>query len=336
MIATPRGDGRAFGLRVWRALAGVLAVASCCIAGGAAAQPYPSKPVRVVVAAPAGGLTDVVARSVSQFLHERLGQPFVVENISGASSTIGALNVARSAPDGYTLLVNPSLLVITPMLMSVPYDVVKDFTPVSNLGSVPLSIGIYPGLPAKTLPEFIALAKADPDKLNWGSEGVGSVGHLTMERIQREAGFKLLIVTYRGTTPTVIDLIAGRVSAMITPVPNLLEQFRAGTVRPVAVATRQRIGTLPDVPTLEESGFKDFEIGSWYGLWGPANLPQEVLTVLNRAIAEAMTTPRVTERVAAQGLVPVGSSAADFAAFQNAEIAKFGRMIKDANIKIGN
>ena len=319
---------RAFGL--------LFALASCCIADSASAQQYPSKPVRMVVAAPAGGLTDVVARSVSQFLQERLGQPFVVENISGASSTIGALTVARSAPDGYTLLVNPSLLVITPMLMSVQYDVVKDFTPVSNLGTVPLSVGINPAIPAKTLQEFIALAKAHPEKFNWGSEGVGSVGHLTMERIQRDAGFKLLIVPYRGTSPALIDLIAGRVSAMISPVPNLIEQFRAGTVRPLAVATKQRVSTLPDVPTLEQSGFRDFEIGSWYGVWGPGKMPQDVLSILNRAIAEAMKTPRVIDRVVAQGLVPVGSSSAEFAAFQNSEIAKFARMIKDANIKIGN
>jgi tripartite-type tricarboxylate transporter receptor subunit TctC len=218
----------------------------------------------------------------------------------------------------------------------VPYDVTKDFTPVSNFGTVPLSVGINPDIPAKTLKEFIALAKATPDKFSWGSEGVGSVGHLTMERIQREAGFKLLIVPYKGTSPALVDLLAGRVSAMISPVPNLIEQFRGGKVRPVAVATKTRVATLPDVPTLEESGFKDFEIGSWYGLWGPAGIPQNVLTVLNGAIAEAMKTPRVTERVARQGLIPVGSSSAEFAAFQKAEIAKFSKMIKDANIKIGN
>jgi len=317
-------------------LGSVLAIVACCIAGSASAQQYPSKPVRMVVAAPPGGLTDIVTRSVSQFLQEKLGQPFVVENIAGASSTIGSVQVSRSAPDGYTLLINPSLFVITPMLMNVPYDVVKDFTPISNFGTVPLSVGINPAIPAKNLPEFIALAKATPDKFIWGSEGVGSVGHLTMERIQREAGFKLLIVPYKGTSPTLIDLIAGRVSAMISPVPNLIEQFRAGTVRPIAVATKQRVSTLPDVPTLEESGFRDFEIGSWYGLWGPANMPKDVVATLNGAIAEAMKTPRVTERVAKQGLIPVGSSSADFAAFQNAEIAKFDRMIKDANIKIGN
>jgi tripartite-type tricarboxylate transporter receptor subunit TctC len=321
---------------VLQTLACVLALASCCIAGSAAAQQYPSRSVRMVVAAPPGGLTDIVARSVSQFLQEKLGQPFVVENIAGASSTIGAVQVARSAPDGYTLLVNPSLFVITPMLMSVQYDVVKDFTPISNFGTVPIAVGINPAIPAKTLQEFIALAKATPDKFTWGAEGVGAVGHLTMERIQRDADFKILIVHYRGTSPALLDLIAGRVSAMVSPVPNLIEQFRGGTVRPVAVATKQRVSTLPDVPTLEESGFKNFEIGSWYGLWGPANMPKDVVAILNREIAEAVKTPRVMERVAAQGLIPVGSSSADFAAFQNAEIAKFSLMIKDANIKIGN
>jgi len=313
-----------------------LILALCCLAGAATADQYPSKPVRVVVAAPPGGLTDIVARSVSQFLHEKLGQPFIVENIAGASSTIGAVQVARSAPDGYTLLVNPSLFVITPMLMSVQYDVAKDFTPISNFGTVPIAVGINPAIPAKNLQEFIALAKATPDKFTWGAEGVGSVGHLTMERIQREADLKVLIVHYKGTSPALIDLIAGRVSAMVSPVPNLIEQFRGGTVRPVAVATRQRVSALPNVPTLEESGFKDFEISSWYGLWGPAGMPKEVVATLNGAIAEAVKTPRVMERVAAQGLIPVGSNSADFAAFQNAEIEKFTKMIKDANIKTGN
>jgi tripartite-type tricarboxylate transporter receptor subunit TctC len=319
-----------------RVLGWIFAVAACCAAGSATAQQYPSRTVRMVVAAPPGGLTDIVARSVAQFLHEKLGQPFVVENIAGASSTIGAVQVSRSAPDGYTLLVNPSLFVITPLLMNVQYDVVKDFTPISNFGTVPVSIGINPEIPARSLKEFIALAKATPDKFTWGAEGVGAVGHLTMERLQREAGFKILIVHYKGTSPALLDLIAGRVSAMITPVPNLIEQFRGGTARPVAVTTKERVSTLPDVPTMEEQGFPNFEIGSWYGLWGPANMPKDVVATLNGAIAEAMKTPRVTERVAKQGLIPVGSSSADFAAFQNTEIEKFTKMIKDANIKIGN
>jgi tripartite-type tricarboxylate transporter receptor subunit TctC len=313
-----------------------LILALCCLACSAYADQYPSRSVRVVVAAPPGGLTDIVARSISQFLHEKLGQPFVVENIAGASNTIGAVQVARSAPDGYTLLVNPSLFVITPMLMNVQYDVLKDFTPISNFGTVPVAVGINPEIPAKNIQEFIKLAKANPDKFTWGAEGVGSVGHLTMERLMLEGGFKILVVHYKGTSPALIDLIAGRVSAMVSPVPNLIEQFRGGKARPIAVTTKQRLTTLPDVPTLEESGFPNFETGSWYGLWGPAGMPADVVATLNKGIAEAVHTPGVMDRVAKQGLIPVGSSSADFAKFQAAEMAKYQKIIKDSNIKIGN
>ena len=308
----------------------------CCLVSAAEADQYPSRAVRVIVAAPPGGLTDIVARSVSQFLHEKYGQPFVVENVAGASSTIGAMQVARSAPDGYTLLVNPSLFVITPMLMKTQYDVLKDFTAISNFGTVPLAIGVNPDIPAKNIQEFIALAKANPDKFTWGAEGVGSVGHLTMERLMREGDFKILVVHYKGTSPALIDLIAGRVSAMVSPVPNLIEQFRSGKVRPIAVTTKTRLTTLPNVPTLEESGFPNFEIGSWYGLWGPVGLPPNVVATLNAGIAEAVKTPKVMDWVAQQGLIPVGSNSADFAVFQNAEIAKYQKIITDADIKISN
>ncbi len=313
-----------------------LILALCCFAASAAADQYPSRPVRVVVAAPPGGLTDIVARSVSQFLQEKFGQPFVVENVAGASNTIGAVRVAHSTPDGYTLLVNPSLFVITPMLMKTQYDVLKDFTPISNLGTVPVAVGINPDIPATNIQQFIALAKANPDKFTWGAEGVGSVGHLTMERLMREGNFKFLVVHYAGTSPALVDLMAGRASAMVSPVPNLIEQFRAGKVRPIAVASKDRLALLPDVPTLEESGFPNFEIGSWYGLWGPAGVPNEAVATLNRGIAEAINMPGVMDRMAQQGLIPVGSTSADFAGFQNAEMAKYRKIIQDADIKISN
>ena len=313
-----------------------LILALCCFATSASADQYPSRPVHVVVAAPPGGLTDIVARSISQFLHEKLGQPFVVENVAGASNTIGAVRVAHSTPDGYSLLVNPSLFVITPMLMNTQYDVLKDFTPISNLGTVPVAVGISPDIPARNIQEFVALAKANPDKFTWGAEGVGSVGHLTMERLMREGNFKFLVVHYAGTSTALVDLMAGRVSAMVSPVPNLIEQFRAGKVRPIAVASKQRLAILPDVPTLTESGFPNFEIGSWYGLWGPAGLPTEVVATLNRGIAEAINMPGVMDRMAQQGLIPVGSTSAEFAAFQKAEMAKYQKIIRDADIKISN
>lgn len=319
-------------------VAGLFAAAGCAslFAPDASAQTYPTRSVRVVVAAPAGGLTDVVARSISQFLQERLKQSFVVENISGASNTIGATNVARSAADGYTLLVNPSLFIITPLLMKTPYDPVKDFTPVSNVGNVPLAFSIDPRLPMKTVQDFIAAAKAKPDGMSWAIEGIGAVGHLTVERLQSEGGFKLVQVPYRGTAPALIDVIGGRVSAIISPVPNVLQHINAGTLRALAVTTKERVGLLPDVPTMQESGFRGFEIGSWYGVWGPAGMPKDAVAILNREISAAMKTPQVTERLVAQGLVPVGSSSADFAAFIDDEIAKYDKLIKAANIKVGN
>ncbi|MFN3891167.1 MAG: Bug family tripartite tricarboxylate transporter substrate binding protein [Beijerinckiaceae bacterium] len=310
------------------------AVAAAC-AAPALAQQYPNRTVKIVVAAPPGGLTDVVARSVAQYLHESLKQPFVVENISGASSTIGATQVARAAPDGYTLLVNPSLLVITPMLMSVPYDVRKDFTPVSNLGNVPLALAVYPGIKGETLQDFISLVKGKPQDHSWAIEGIGAVGHLTVERLQLESGFKLVQVPYRGTAPALIDVMAGRVTAIISPVPNVLQHIRAGTLKPLAVTTKERVATLPNVPTMEESGFRGFEIGSWYGVWGPAGLPKDVLAILNRELSAAMKTPAVVSRLVEQGLIPVGSNSAEFAAFIASEQAKFEKLIKSADIKVG-
>ena len=209
---------------------------------------------------PAGGLTDVVSRRCRSSF-KRSWTAVRCENITGANTTLGAVQVARSAPDGYTLLMNPSIFVITPMLMSVPYDVLKDFTPISNFGTVPLAFGIYPGIPAKTLKEFVALAKANPDKFVWGSEGVGAAGHLAMEQLQHEAGFKLLIVPYKGTTPAMMDLLAGRVSAMISPMGNLTEQFRAGTVRPLAVTAKRRVNSLPDVPPSRKPGSPASKLG---------------------------------------------------------------------------
>jgi len=326
---------RHLGTQICRHLGLALILASCW-ASGVNAQQYPSRPVKVVVGVPPGSLTDTVSRLVSQFLQEKLGQPFTIENVAGANTTLAAIQVARSAPDGYTLLMNPSIFVITPMLMNVPYDVAKDFTPISNFGTVPLAFGVNPGVPAKTVKEFVTLAKADPDKLIWGSEGVGSAGHLFMERLQGETGFKLLIVPYKGTTPALTDLLGGRISAMVSPMGNLTEQFRSGTVRPLAVTSKDRVNALPDVPTIGEAGYPGLDTGSWFAAWGPKNMPQDVVAILNREIAEAMKSPRVLDRVVPQGLIPVGSNSADFAAFQDEEIAKQGRIIRDANIKMGN
>ncbi len=325
--------------RVWRigVLRVIVVLALGALIGVAAAQQYPAKPVRIVVPAPPGGLSDVVARALSLHLQERLGQPFVVENRAGASGIIGIDYVAKSAPDGYTVLVFPSIFVITPLLVkSLPYDVLKDFTPISLLGTVPLVFVVHPSVAAGNLREFIALARANPEKNAFAASGVGSVGHLTTERFLQEIGLKMLLVPYKGAAPAVIDLIGGRVTAQIDPIPLFIEHIKAGKLRPLGVTTKERLSTLPEVPTFAESGLAGFEERSWYGLWGPARMPREVVNVLNREIAEALTTPRVTERLAAQGMVPLSSKSEDFAAFINAEVVKYSRLIKDANIKVEN
>lgn len=316
-------------------LRGIVVLVLGSLIGIAAAQQYPAKPVRIVVPAPPGGLSDVVARALSLHLQERLGQPFVVENRAGASGVIGSDSVAKSAPDGYTLLVFPSIFVITPLLVkSVPYDVLKDFTPISLLGTVPLVFVVHPSVAAGNLREFIATAKASPGKYAFGASGLGSVGHLTTERFLQEIGLKILLVPYKGAAPAVIDLIGGRVTAQIDPIPLFIEYIKAGKLRPLGVTTKERVSTLPEVPTFAESGLAGFEERSWYGLWGPARMPREAVNVLNREIAEALKTPRVTERLTAQGMVPLSSKSEEFAAFINAEVAKYSRLIKDVNIKV--
>jgi tripartite-type tricarboxylate transporter receptor subunit TctC len=272
---------------------------------------------------------------MGQVLSERLGQSFLVENRPGANGIIGINHVAKSAPDGYTLLVYPSLMVITPMLLkNIPYDAMADFTPISLLGTVPLVIVVHPSVQAGSLREFLSLARANPDKIAFGASSIGSVGHLTTERLGQEAGLKILLVPYKGAAPAVTDLIAGRIAAMIDPIPVFIEHIRAGELRPLGVTTQERVATMPEVPTLTESGLTGFEERSWYGIWGPARMPREVVNLLNREIAEAMKSPRVGERLAAQGMAPLVSKPEDFASFINAEVVKYSRLIKDANIRL--
>jgi len=303
-------------------------------AGGAYSQ-YPAKPVRIVVPYPPGGTVDVVARMLAQQLTVQTGQQFIVDNRAGANGTIGSDFVSKAAPDGYTLLVQASIFVINPLfLKNVPYDVQRDFTPVANIGSVPLLVTAHPSVPAANLREFVALVRASPDKYAFATTGLGSAGHLTEEVIRRDAGLQILIVPYKGAGPALTDIVGGQVSALADPLPSSFPHVKGGRLKALAVTSRNRIAFMPDVPTMAESGFPGFEMLSWYGLWGPPRLPKDVLDRLAAETAKAAKSPEMQEKLAAQGFIPDGSGPVAFAAYVRDEIAKYAKIVQDANIKI--
>ena len=302
---------------------------------GAAQAQYPLKPVRIVVPYPPGGTVDVVARNLAQQLTVQTGQQFIVDNRAGANGTIGSDFVSKAAPDGYTLLVQASIFVINPLfLKNVPYDVQRDFTPVANIGSVPLLVTAHPSVPAANLREFVALVRANPDKYTFATTGLGSAGHLTEEVIKRDAGLQILIVPYKGAGPALTDIVGGQVSALADPLPSSFPHVKGGRLKALAVTSRTRIATMPDVPTMAESGFPGFEMLSWYGLWGPPGLPKDVLDQLAAGTAKAAKSAEMQEKLAAQGFIPDGSGPAAFAVYVKDEIAKYAKIVKDANIKV--
>ncbi|HET9043139.1 MAG TPA: tripartite tricarboxylate transporter substrate binding protein [Burkholderiales bacterium] len=302
---------------------------------GAVQAQYPAKPVRIVVPYPPGGTVDVVARNLAQQLTVQTGQQFIVDNRAGANGTIGSDFVSKAAPDGYTLLVQASIFVINPLfLKNVPYDVQRDFTPVANIGSVPLLVTAHPSVPAANLREFVALVRANPDKYTFATTGLGSAGHLTEEVIKRDAGLAILIVPYKGAGPALTDIVGGQVSALADPLPSSFPHVKGGRLKALAVTSRARIAFMPEVPTMAESGFPGFEMLSWYGLWAPPGLPKDVLDRLAAETAKAAKSAEMQEKLASQGFIPDGSGAAAFAAYVKDEIAKYAKIVKDANIKV--
>ena len=310
------------------------ALVALTLAFAANAQ-YPAHPVRVIVPYPPGGSVDVIARFVAQRLSEQMGQQFVVENRAGANGVLGSDLVAKAAPDGYTLLVQASIFAANPLFLpNVPYDVQKDFTPVSNLGSVPLLVSAHPGVPAANLREFIALVKADSKKYSFATSGLGSAGHLSEETIKRQAGIPdLLIVPYKGAGPALTDLMGGQVSAMIDPLPSSYPLVKGGKLKALAVTSSKRVSFMPNVPTVAESGLPGFEMVSWYGLWAPQSLPRDITVRLTAEAAKAVRSPQAAERLGEQGFDASGDGTEAFALYIRDEIARYARIIKEANIK---
>jgi tripartite-type tricarboxylate transporter receptor subunit TctC len=306
------------------------------IAQPAAAQPYPARTITVVVPFPAGGSVDGVARILVQKLNQIPGWSAIVENrAGGAGGTVGANTVAKAPADGYTLLLTASINAINPFLFkNLPYDFVHDFTPISLLAIGPLLVSTAPNVPAKSLAELFDLVRKDPQKFTFGHSGVGSASHLAAELLKREAKIEPLIIAYKGTAPVLTDLMSGTIQLFADPILSSLALAQGGKIKPLAITSLKRISAAPDVPTVEESsGIRGFEFVSWYGIWGPRNLPPEILARLNTEIAAIIKQPEVQQRLLTFGFEPVGSSPVEFAKYIASEMAKYEKIIKDANIK---
>ncbi|HLX22208.1 MAG TPA: tripartite tricarboxylate transporter substrate binding protein [Usitatibacter sp.] len=301
----------------------------------AGAMPYPTKPIHFVVPYPAGGPLDAVARLLGQRVSERLKQPVIVENKPGAGGNIGADFVAKSPADGYTILMGAvATHAINPTLYaSIPYDAEKDFRPVTQLASTPNVLVVNPSLPVHDVREFIAYAKANPGKLNFGSGSTGSAGHLAGELFKSMAGVEMTHVPYKGAAPAMNDLVSGQINLMFDNLASSLAQVKAGRIRALAVTTASRSPLAPELPTIAESGLPGFDISTWFGLFVPAGTPVEVVEVLHDEFNRALSDPGIREKMLALGAEPAGSTPAQFAAYIRSESAKYARIIKASGAK---
>lgn len=299
------------------------------------AQDYPNKPIRMVIPYTPGGSIDTVGRLVADQLQRQLGQPIVVENTPGASGLLGAMNVKKAKADGYTLLFNASSQAYLPLVVAKKtYDAERDFTPVGQIGYVPLIVAINNDVPAKTMAEFVQLAKASPGKYTWATSGLGTTSHLSEEMVNRALGLQMEIVAYKGAVPQLTDVIGGHVSAAISPMPGVAPFVQAGRLRPLAVTSKTRIASHPNVPTLAESGMPGFELLSWYGIWAPAGLPAAITDRLNAEIGKAVQAPSLKVKFTELSFVPTQSSPAQFKQLIADDLAKIGKAVKEAGISI--
>ena len=296
---------------------------------------YPSRTVTIVVPYPAGGSVDGVARIIAQKLTEALGQSFIVENrAGGVGGIVGASYVARANPDGYTLMLTASIHVVTPFLRkTMPYDVVADFTPITLVASGPLLVSTTPTVPANTLAEFFDLVRKNPGKYTFATSSFGSAGHLAIELLKRDAGVNTLVVAYKGGGPALTDLMSGTVQLIADPMVSSLPLAKAGNIKALAITSLKRIAIAPEIPTVAESGMKDLDFASWYGMWAPKGLPAELVTKIQTEVARIVERPDIKEQFASLGFEPIGSTSDHFAKYIQEEMVKYKQIIKDANIQ---
>jgi tripartite-type tricarboxylate transporter receptor subunit TctC len=318
-------------MRILSALATGLSV--LLAPASAAAQDFPNKPIRLIVPFPAGGPNDIIARVVGQRMSELVRQPVLIDNRGGQAGVLGTDAVAKANPDGYTIgITSASSLAISPSMEKVPYDARKDFAPVTLVVTVPEMLVVASNVPAKNMDELVALAKAQPGKLNFASAGVGGLPHLAGELLKLTAGIDIVHVPYRGAAPAINDLLGQQVQMTFLDLPVILPHIKAGTLRPIALGARARAPTAPDVPTTAEVGMPDLLIENWYGMIAPAKTPEKIVAALNRIANEAMADPGVKQKLADQGLTVAGDTPEHFRGFIDAEIEKWAKVIKDAGV----
>ena len=318
--------------------AALLAAAAAAFAAGALAQAaYPDRPIKIIAPVQPGGGVDLVARQVGDRLSRVLGQPVVIENQSGGGGVVGSLATARAAPNGYTLMVGyVGTHGTNPAVRKLPYDASKDFTAIAMVGGTPNVLVVPPSLPVKTLPEFIAYAKANAGKLSYGSSGPGTLTHLAMEQLKVAVGIDLVHVPYRGIGPAIADILGDQTQALFPGLAAALPHIKAGKMRPLAATGRARHPLLPDVPTFEELGYQGFDGVQWYGIVGPAGMPAPIVTKLNDEINRMLADPAFRERLSAEALEPMPMSPEQFTQYIRDDVARWSRLARERNIQIAD
>jgi tripartite-type tricarboxylate transporter receptor subunit TctC len=302
------------------------------VVGGA----YPTHPIRLLIGLPAGGPTDAVARIVAPKLGDALGQQIIVDNRTGAGGLIAAETAAKATPDGYTLLFGAVSYsaIFASLYKKLPYDPVKDFEPISLVTKVPNVLVVNPTMPVRTVGDFIAYAKANPGKLSYGSSGSGTSLHLSMEMLKKQTGIEVVHVPYKGGPAAILDLIGGHIQVMFDNAPGQIPYIRSGKTRALAITAAKRNFQLPEVPTMIEAGVPGFEVTSWYGVFVPAQVPEPILARLNAELVKTLNMPEIKERMAAHGIEPTPTTRAEFAAFQQAEVARWSKVVKDSGAMV--
>jgi tripartite-type tricarboxylate transporter receptor subunit TctC len=317
-----------------RLLSGALLVLAAATAGTSFAQTYPSKPVRIIAPFAPGGGTDFIARLIAQKLTERIGQQVIVENKPGAGGNLGAEFAVKSPPDGYTLLLIAGSYTVNPSLYRLSFDPVNDISPIVQLSQGPFVVAVHPSVPAKTLKELIDYARREPDKLSYASAGSGSITHLASELFMQMANIRVVHVPYKGTGPALNDTIAGNTQLIFGSVATTLQFIKSGRLRGLAVTTPQRIPAAPDLPTVAEAGVPGYEVVLWHGLVGPKGLPSAVVERINQAANDALKSKDVADLLATDGVAPAGGAPETFRALIKADIERWSKVVRQANIKI--